>query len=244
MADEQLPTPPTEDNQPAPAPVTLEDIKTLLGGVQEDFTRQLNGAMAKTRKEMQQQREALAAIATPPTPPQEETTQDNAPAALPAEGEDPISVLTAQMDRERRAREVQMDKERRAREKQINEMKQQLQQSQKEAQRLQAVNGFARAVGDRAIDPEAMLLLGEQRGLVKQNEGTFLILTGKDEYTGDPIWQDIETGADALIKQFPYLEKPRPGNGTGATNGETPIPQGEQSVEQLMQASLKAKNLL
>ena len=234
MADE-LPTPPTEDNQPAPAPVTLDDIKALLSGVQEDFTKQLNGAMAKTRKEIQQQRDALAAFATPPTPPQEETASDNAPDATNEgnEGEDQITSLKAQFARQSREQA-----------KKIREMEEKMANTERQNQRLQAVNGFTRVVGDRAIDPEAILVLGEQRGLVKQDEGKFLILTGKDEYTGDPIWQDIETGADALIKQFPYLEKPRPGNGTGATNGETPIPQGEQSVEQLMQASLKAKNLL
>lgn len=211
----------SEDQAPPTTALTLDDLKAafqeLRQELQTDFTAQVNGLAAKTskriealKKESDSARQELLNALKPPDNAAPEEPPTDTPAAPNA---DPVAEFRQQLERERRARQKAMD-----------EMNQKLQQSEAKAQRLQAVQSFSRVAGDRVTDVDALLTLAESRGLVTQADGEFRVLTGKDEYTSEPIYAPIEAGLGTLLQQFPYMERPRPGNGTGATPGDSPTP--------------------
>lgn len=240
MGTEDLNATPTPDDQQA---LTIDQIKSLLGEfrgeIQSELSRQVNGLAAKLNGRIESVKgesdatiQKLVSTLTPTEGelPDPSTTE---PAKTPTQSEDdPVAKLQTAMARQAREQT-----------KRIQEMEAKFQESERKAQRLQAVQDFTRLAGDRLIDPDALLTLAESRGILRQEGASFQVITGKDEYTGEPVIKPIFDAIETLIAAAPYLEKPRPGNGTGAVSGE-PVPPSApkyQTPEAIMGAIMDGK---
>ena len=232
----------TPDDQQA---LTIDQIKSLLGEfrgeIQSELSRQVNGAVAKLNGRIESVKgesdatiqklvSTLTAKAEGELP--DPSTTEPAKTTTPAD-DDPVAKLQAQFARQAREQA-----------KRIQELEAKQQESERRAQRLQAVQDFTRQAGDRLIDPDALLTIAESRGILRQDGAAFQVIAGKDEYTGEPIIKPVSEALDVLINAAPYLEKPRPGNGTGATAGEPTPPAGKKynSGKAIMDAIMEGKH--
>lgn len=198
----------------AATPLTAEDLLKALATfqteLQAEFSKQINGLAAKTRKELEGIKSS-GADSQQPAPAQSDgikTTVQDPDKQIPDEqtpGKDRFEELQQQLVLEKRARE-----------RQHKELVGKLEAEKLNTQRLRATQDFTRFTMDRVISPEDLIQIAESRGLIKQVDGVFQVFSGKDEFTNDEIFCSIEEGLDTLLKAVPYLEKPRPGNGTGA----------------------------
>lgn len=232
--DPNTPTP--EDS--ASAPITMQTLTEAIEGLQSSFTGMVNGLgktnkaqMAQLRKQQEDQFRELAKLFAPATDDSADATPDPA-GATPADATpDPIAAVRSQLERERRARE-----------KELAALRAEMQATKQEAARLQATKEFMSVAGDRAYDPEGLAILAEHRGLLRQEGGRYLALVGQDEFSGEPLYKPLADGFDNLLDKFPNYAKPRPGNGTGATAGESATPSTPQYTNpaQIMDAVMKS----
>jgi antitoxin component HigA of HigAB toxin-antitoxin module len=218
--------------------LTVDQIKALLsefrGEIQTDLTKQVNGLakstkaqMAQIQKQQEDQSRELAKLFAPATDDSATTTETNTPEAPP----DPIAAVRSQLERERRDRE-----------KELAALRSEMEATKQEAARLQATKEFMAVAGDRAYDPEGLAILAEHRGLLKQEGGRYLALVGQDEFSGEPLYKPLADGFGKLLDKFPNYAKPRPGDGTGATAGESATPSTPRytNPQQIMDAVMQS----
>jgi hypothetical protein len=227
-------TPPSDGQQA----LTIDQVQGLLQQFNEGITKQINGLAAKlngridaVKGESSATIEKLLSTLTPLAESPDPATEEPAKPTTPAD-DDPVVKLQAAMARQ--SRETA---------KKIQEMEARFQESERKAQRLQAVQDFTRIAGDRLIDPDALVTIAESRGILRQAGASFQVVAGKDEFTGEPIIKPVNEALDVLINAAPYLEKARPGNGTGATAGEpAPAPAPKyNSPDAIMQGIMSGK---
>jgi hypothetical protein len=189
--------------------------------IQTEFTRQVDGLAAKTKKmqgtaisDLTQQitslTEELNTLKKPSEPSQEKPTQ---PSEQPNEE---LTLLQNQLQELKSA----LSKEQEAR--RVAETQRVL--SNQQTKLVTSLNG-------KVVDPNSFFTLAVNDGLIKQgksSDGSDLYYLEKKDPYGDSqsiplISEEGITMASQLVEQkYPFLVAPRPGNGGGTSAGGTP----------------------
>ncbi|NEO83812.1 MAG: hypothetical protein F6J87_06050 [Spirulina sp. SIO3F2] len=211
----------------------MDNIQTLIDGVRQDFATQFQELGQATFQQIQEMRTELRGL-TPVAPP-----EPVSPAAPPPSTPSTDGVEPTEGGVELQGSSTQVA----ALEQRLADMEQRWQDSQAENERLMAVQNFTQIASDRCIDPSALLVIAEARNLVKLQEDEYRVLTGKNKTTGQAIYTSTKEGLDTLLQTFPYLENPRPGNGTGAAPTQpNPTRKGYDTGADIMVAVMNEKD--
>lgn len=195
-----------------------ETLSNMSQQLTDSFTQQLNGAMARNKKNFENINTAISTL---------EEKYNKAPEPTPP-GQDPPS------DEPPQNSEVQKLMEQLANQsKLISELNTSV-TSEKEArlaaearsQKEQTYNKFINAVADKVVDPNTFLKTCLDQNKITEKDGALVVDTGKINANGEAIYQPATEAVDAILGNgLGYFAKARGGNGGGTgPKGESPTP--------------------